>query len=220
VKTKPRFKTQAITLKLIKMKKILNIVSSAKGNNSFSVKLSNAIIDKLLAAYPDSQVKTHDLTANPLPHLHESQLTAFFTPVEQRTDSHKELVSYSDQAIQDLKEADFVVIGVPLYNFNIPSSLKAWVDHVVRAGITFSYADGAPKGLVTNKKVYLAMASGGVYSDGPMKPYDFAEPFLRFILSFIGLNDITTFRVEGTSMPDLAAAAFPKAVEAVNEYAF
>lgn len=202
------------------MKKILNIVSSAKGNNSYSIKLSNAIIDKLLAAYPDSQVKTHDLTANPLPHLHESQLNAFFTPEEKRTDSHKELVSYSDQAIKDLKEADFVVIGVPLYNFNIPSSLKAWVDHVVRAGITFSYADGAPKGLVTNKKVYLAMASGGVYSDGPMKPYDFAEPFLRFILSFMGLNDITTFRVEGTSLPDLANAAFPKAVEAVNEYAF
>lgn len=202
------------------MKKILNIVSSAKGNNSYSIKLSNAIIDKLLAAYPDSQVKTHDLTANPLPHLHESQLNAFFTPVEQRTESHKQLVSYSDQAIQDLKEADFVVIGVPLYNFNIPSSLKAWVDHVVRAGITFSYADGAPKGLVINKKVYLAMATGGVYSEGPMKAYDFAEPFLRFILGFIGLNDITTFRVEGTSLPHLQDAAFPKAVEAVNEYAF
>lgn len=202
------------------MKKILNIVSSAKGNNSFSIKLSNAIIDKLLAAYPDSQVKTHDLTANPLPHLHENQLNAFFTPEEKRTDSHKELVSYSEQAIQDLKEADFVVIGVPLYNFSIPSSLKAWIDNVVRAGITFSYADGAPKGLVTNKKVYLAMASGGIYSDGPMKQYDFAEPFLRFILSFIGLNNITTFRVEGTSLPDLAATAFPKAVEAVNEYAF
>lgn len=202
------------------MKKILNIVSSAKGANSFSIKLSNAIIDKLLAAHPDSQVKTHDLTANPLPHLHENQLNAFFTPEEQRTDSHKQLVDYSDQAIQDLKEADIIVIGVPLYNFSIPSALKAWVDHVVRRGITFKYENGAPQGLITNKKVYLAMATGGVYSDGPMKPYDFAEPFLRFILSFIGLNDITTFRVEGTSVPDLADAAFPKAVEAVNEYAF
>jgi FMN-dependent NADH-azoreductase len=202
------------------MKKILHIVSSAKGNNSFSIKLGNAIIDKLLAAYPGSHVKTHDLTANPLPHLHENELAAFFTPAEQRTDSHKELVSYSDQAIQDLKEADFVVIGVPLYNFSIPSSLKAWIDHVVRAGITFNYVDGAPKGLVTNKKVYLAMASGGIYSDGPMKPYDFAEPFMRFILSFIGLNDITTFRVEGTSFPQLKDSAFPKAVEAVNEFAF
>jgi FMN-dependent NADH-azoreductase len=202
------------------MKKILNIVSSAKGNNSYSIKLSNAIIDKLLAAHPDSQVKTHDLTVNPLPHLFEDQVAAFYTPAEQRTDSHKQLVSYSDQAIQDLKEADFVVIGVPLYNFNIPSTLKSWIDNIVRHGLTFKYENGAPQGLVVNKKVYLAMATGGVYSDGPMKPYDFAEPFLRFILSFIGLNDITTFRVEGTAIPDLADAAFPKAVEAVNEYAF
>ncbi len=98
--------------------------------------LSNAIIDKLLAAYPDSQVKTHDLTVNPLPHLFEDQVAAFYTPAEQRTDSHKKLVSYSDQAIQDLKEADFVVIGVPLYNFNIPSTLKSWIDNVVRHGLT------------------------------------------------------------------------------------
>jgi len=202
------------------MKKILNIVSSAKGNNSYSIKLANAIIDKLLAAYPGSHIKTHDLTANPLPHLHENQLNAFFTPVEKLSESHKQLVDYSDQAIQDLKEADIIVIGVPLYNFSIPSALKAWVDHVVRRGITFNYENGAPYGLVTNKKVYLAMASGGVYSDGPMKPYDFAEPFLRFVLSFIGLNDITTFRVEGTSLPELAEAAFPKAADAVNAYAF
>ncbi|OQP44756.1 FMN-dependent NADH-azoreductase [Niastella yeongjuensis] len=202
------------------MKKILNIVSSAKGNNSYSIKLSNAIIDKLLAAYPDSQVKTHDLTANPLPHLFEDQVAAFYTPAEQRTDDHKKLVSYSDQAIQDLKEADFVVIGVPLYNFNIPSSLKSWIDNIVRHNITFKYENGAPQGMVVNKKVYLAMATGGIYSEGPMKPYDFAEPFLRFILSFIGLNDITTFRVEGTAIPDLANAAFPKAVETVNEHVF
>lgn len=202
------------------MKKILNIVSSAKGEHSFSNKLSNAIIDKLLTVYPDSTVKTHDLTKNPLPHLHPEQLTAFFTPDENRTPDHKDLVSYSDQAINDLKEADIIVIGVPLYNFSIPSSLKAWVDNVVRAGITFNYIDGAPKGLVTNKKVYLAMATGGVYSDGPMKPYDFAEPFLRFILNFIGLNDVTTFRVEGTSLPHLKDSAFPKAVETVEEFAF
>jgi len=202
------------------MKKILNIVSSAKGKDGFSNKLSDSIIDKLLTVYPGSHVKTHDLNANPLPHLAPDQLAAFFTPEEQRTDNHKELVSYSDQAIQDVKEADLIVIGVPLYNFTIPSSLKAWVDHIVRAGITFSYVDGAPKGLVTNKKVYLAMASGGIYSDGPMKPYDFAEPFLRFILSFIGLNDITTFRVEGSAFPQFKDSAFPKAVESVKEYAF
>ncbi|HEY8894087.1 MAG TPA: NAD(P)H-dependent oxidoreductase [Niastella sp.] len=202
------------------MKKILNIVSSAKGKHSFSIKLSDAIIDKLLTAYPGSHVKTHDLTANPMPHLQERQLEAFFTPEDLRTPDHKDAVSYSDQAIQDLKEADIIVIGVPLYNFSIPSALKAWIDHVVRRGITFSYGDDGPKGLITNKKVYLAVASGGIYSDGPMKSYDFAEPFVRFILNFIGLNDITTFRVEGTNVPQLKDAAFPKAIESVNEFAF
>jgi FMN-dependent NADH-azoreductase len=107
-----------------------------------------------------------------------------------------------------------------LYNFGIPSVLKAWVDHVARAGVTFSYADGTPKGLVINKKVYLAIASGGIYSEGPMQPLDFAEPFLRGSLGWLGMKDITTFRVEGTSIPQFSESALPKAVGQVNEFAF
>jgi FMN-dependent NADH-azoreductase len=112
------------------------------------------------------------------------------------------------------------VIGVPLYNFGIPSTLKSWVDHIARSGLTFSYGDGTPKGLVTNKKVYLAIASGGIYSDGPMQSFDFTEPFLRKLLGFLGMNDITTFRVEGTGMPQLSETALPKALGQVNEFAF
>lgn len=112
-------------------------------------------------------------------------------------------------------EADIIVIGVPIYNFNIPSALKAWLDHLVRAGKTFSYQTGRPEGLVKDKKVYLAIASGGVYSDGPMKSYDFAEPYLRAVLGFIGITDITTFRVEGTNVPDLKETALQKGIESV-----
>lgn len=202
------------------MKKILKIVSSAKGDQSFSNKLTGAIIDKLLTVYPGSQLQTRDLATDPLPHLEGPQITAHYTPADQRTADHKEVLRKSDHAIQELMDADILVIGVPLYNFGIPSTLKSWVDHIARSGITFSYGDGTPKGLVTNKKVYLAMASGGIYSEGPMKPLDFAEPFLRGALGFLGMNDITTFRVEGIGVPQLSEAAFPKALGTVQAFAF
>lgn len=202
------------------MKKILNIVSSVKGKDSFSIKLSNAILEKLLTIYPGSNIHTHDLTENPFPHLEESHFAAFYTPEEKRTKDHKEAIVHSDGAIKEIMGADIIVIGVPLYNFGIPSTLKAWVDHIVRAGATFSYSNGFPEGLVINKKVYLAIASGGVYSDGPMKSYDFTEPFLRTALGFIGMTDITAFRVEGTFVPEFKETALPKALGMVNEFAF
>ncbi len=202
------------------MKKILNIVTSVKGENSFSNKLSNTLIEKLLSVYPGSTVNTRDLANNPFPHLEESNFTALYTPEVSRTEEHKDALINSDKAIKELMEADIIVIGVPLYNFGIPSTLKSWIDHIARAGVTFSYADGAPKGLVVDKKVYLAISSGGVYSEGPMKSYDFTEPYLRAALGFIGMKDITVFRIEGTNVPGVKETALPKAVESVSEYAF
>jgi FMN-dependent NADH-azoreductase len=219
VKTKTQLNASNSS-KLIIMKKILNIVSSAKADQSFSNKLSGAIIDKLLTVYPGSQIQTRDLAADPLPHLQGPQIAAHYTPAELRTADHKEVLSKSDQAIQELMDADILVIGAPLYNFGIPSTLKSWVDHIARSGITFSYGDGAPKGLVNNKKIYLAIASGGIYSDGPMKSFDFAEPYLRGALGFLGMNDINTFRVEGTGMQNEMEIALPKALGLVNEFAF
>ncbi|HEY8958316.1 FMN-dependent NADH-azoreductase, partial [Chitinophaga sp.] len=110
---------------------------------------------------------------------------------------------------------DIVVIAVPVYNFNIPSALKAWIDHVVRAGRTFSYGADGPKGLLKDKKIYLAIASGGVYSDGPLKAIDYTEPYLKTVFGFIGLHDVTTFRVEGVSSPELKETALQKGLESV-----
>lgn len=202
------------------MKKILNIVTSVKGNESFSIKLSAAILEKLSSVYPNSEVHIRDLAKSPLPHLEETQFAAFQTPGEMRTDEHNEAIKQSDEAIKELMEADIIVIGVPLYNFGIPSTLKAWIDHIARAGVTFSYGTGAPKGLVINKKVYLAISSGGVYSEGPMKNYDFTESYLRAVLGFIGMTDVSVFRVEGIFVPELAATAMPKALERVTAHAF
>ncbi|MEP6676825.1 MAG: NAD(P)H-dependent oxidoreductase [Ferruginibacter sp.] len=198
------------------MKKVLNIISSPRGEASYSIKLSNAIVEKIKTAYPGSEVKTHDLTHSPFPHLEESHLTSFFTPKENLSAINKEAIKHSDEAISEINDADIIVIGAPLYNFSIHSTLKAWIDHISRSGITFKYSDKGPEGLVKNKKVYLAIASGGVYSEGPMKAYDFVEPYLKTFLGFIGMTDVTTIRVEGLSIPVVQDNALQKAIDSIH----
>lgn len=202
------------------MKKILHITASINGAASQSTKLSLEIINKLKRTHPEHTVKTLDLSQNTFPHIEGFQVGSFFTPEEVRTNEQKDAVAYSDQAVADLLESDIIVIGVPLYNLGVPSSLKSWIDHVVRAGKTFSYVDGAPQGLLSGKKAYLAIASGSVFSEGPLQSWDFSEPYLRTILGFIGIKDITTFRVEGVSMPATKETAVPKALAAVEAHAF
>lgn len=197
------------------MKKILNVISSARGTASNSTQLANAIIERLTEQHPGSTVKLRDLADRHYPHLEESHLNAFFAPAENQTPESKKAAQHSDEAIKEVMEADTIVIGVPIYNFNIPSALKAWLDHLVRAGKTFSYQTGRPEGLVRDKKVYLAIASGGVYSDGPMRSYDFAEPYLRAVLGFIGITEVSTFRAEGTNIPDLKETALQKGIESI-----
>jgi FMN-dependent NADH-azoreductase len=194
------------------MKKILHIVSSPRGGASYSIQLGEAIIAKLLAANPGSTVKTVNLVQQHWPHLEEAHLTSFFTPVDQHTDNDREAIRHSEEAIGDIREAEILVIGAPMYNFTIHSTLKAWIDHIVRRGVTFGYSDKGPEGLIKGKKVYIAVSSGGVYSDGPMKHADFIEPYLRFILGFIGLTDITFVRAEGLALPDLKDTALEKAI--------
>jgi FMN-dependent NADH-azoreductase len=198
------------------MKKILHIVSSPRGGASYSIQLGNAIIKKLLTQHPGSTVKTVNLVEQRWPHLEEAHLASFYTPVDKYTDDNREAVRHSNEAIQDIQDADLLVIGAPMYNFNIHSSLKAWIDHVVRSGKTFAVTAGGAEGLIKGKKVYVALSSGYVYSDGPMKSMDFMEPYLRTILGFIGLTDLTIFRVEGTAIEDLKDHAMDKAVASIH----
>jgi FMN-dependent NADH-azoreductase len=175
--------------------------------------LGEAIIAKVLVGNPGSTVKTVNLVDQHWPHLEEAHLTSFFTPVDKHTERDRQAIQHSEEAIGDIQDADILVIGAPMYNFSIHSTLKAWIDHVVRSGITFRYAEKGPEGLVKKgKKVYVAVSTGGIYSEGPMKQADFIEPYLRFILGFIGLNDIEFVRAEGLAIPDLKDHAVEKAI--------
>lgn len=200
--------------------KILNILSSINAEGSQSQKLVEAINKRMVEAYPESRIITRNLAKQPVPHLEAVHYNAFNSDPGFLSDADAAAVFHSDAAISELLDADAIVIGAPLYNFTIPGTLKSWIDQVVRQGRTFKYENGTPAGLLAGKKVYLAIATGGIYSEGPMKDIDFIEPYLRTALGFIGLTDITSFRVEGTKIPGVRESALEKAVKTVSEYSF
>lgn len=197
------------------MKNILHIISSPRGDASYSIKLGNAVIDKISNLHPGTTVKVRNVAHENLPHLSSSHLESFFTPQEQRTSANLETIRESEEAVAEVFAADIIVIGVPLYNFGMPSSLKAWIDHIVRSGVTFKYGANGVEGLLKDKKVYVALASGGVYSEGPMQFMDSVTPYLRNVFSFIGVTDIEIVRAEGTSMPDLMETALEKGISSI-----
>lgn len=197
------------------MSRILNIISSPRGEASNSIKLANAIIDELKEKDPAAAVQVRDLTINPLPYLEVAHLNAFFTPIENHTDADKAAIKHSNDAIKEIMDADVLVIGAPMYNFGTPAVLKSWFDHIGRAGITFKYTAEGPVGLITGKKAYIALASGGVYSSGDAAAYDFVTPYIKAFLGFIGITDVTVVRAEGFAVADLQATALDKAIDSI-----
>jgi len=177
---------------------ILHVESSPLGERSVSRKLAARILAELKAKHPHSKIIERDLATNPFPHLNGLTVGAFFTPPEQRNEMLSDAIKLSDQAVDEVLAADSIVIGAPMHNFSIPSALKAWIDHIVRTGRTVRYTEWGPEGLVpSGKKVIIASARGGFYSDGPMKALDYQETYLKSVLEFIGLTDITFVRAEG-----------------------
>lgn len=198
------------------MKRILHLMSSLKGHDqSYSIKLGRAIVDKVVEKYPGSTVEELNLVEEEVPHLSPAMLAAMFTPAEQLTPEGKELARYSEEAIEKLKGADIIVVGAPLYNFTIHTPLKSWMDHVSRAGVTFKYTENGPVGLVTGKKVYVAMSSGGIYSEGPSQAYDFVVPYIKALFGFLGMTDVSVFRAEGVALPELQEAALEKGIASI-----
>jgi len=187
------------------MKNILLIQSSPRGLESYSQKVARSVVSDLEKRHPDAKVTVRDLAQNPPPHVGEAFVAGISTGPEQRTTEQTKALALSDMLIDELFAADIIVLAVPMYNFGPPSTLKAWIDHVVRVGRTVSYSTKGPEGALKGKRVILVFARGGVYSDGAAKSLDFQEPYLRAILGFIGLTDIEVVPVEGIAMSAIGA---------------
>lgn len=198
------------------MKRILHLMSSIQGKNANSIKLGHAIVDKIMDKYPGSTLEELNLVDTGIPHLNATVLRTFFMPGDQLNDEEKESIRLSNELVKQLMSADIIVIGAPLYNFTIHTSLKAWIDHVTRAGITFGYGENGPVGKVTGKKIYVAMSSGGIFSEGPGKANDFVGPYLKAFLGFLGMTDVTVFRAEGLKVPDVKEHAMQKAIDSLK----
>jgi len=180
------------------------VVNSSPRAESLSRSLVKRVVDGLKAKKPDTTVIERDLSASPFPHLTEQHLAAYFTPAEQRSPELQELIKLSDTAVDELLAADVLVIGSPMWNFGVPSVLKAWIDHVARAGRTFSYTANGPVGLATGKKAIIVSSRGGVYSQGPMTSFEHQESLLKSVLAFIGITDVEFIRAEGLAMGEEA----------------
>jgi FMN-dependent NADH-azoreductase len=176
------------------MSHILVINSSAAGRDSVSRVLVADAVSKLLEANPAAHVTHRDLGENPPPHLVSQTLNGVRGTAT--TESEFAARRLSDELIAELKAADTVVIGAPMYNFSVPTTLRAWFDHVLRAGVTFKYVDGAVRGLLGGKRVIVIESRGGLYSEGPAQAVDFQEPYLKHLLGFIGIADVTFVRAE------------------------
>jgi FMN-dependent NADH-azoreductase len=174
------------------IKTLLRIDSSARRGDSVSRAIGDEVVDRLAARYPGMKVVEIDL-ADGVPHIDADWVAANFTPAEQRSAGQRERLAGSDHAVAMLRDADAIVLTAPIYNFSVPSALKAWIDHVCRAGLTFRYTADGPQGLLHDRPVYLVMASGGVPFGSPV---DFASGYLRQVLRFIGIDDVRLIGAE------------------------
>ena len=194
--------------------KILQINGAARSNGANSTKLADSITTRLKAKYPQATVEVRDLAANPHPVLDEAALGALFTPADQRTPEQAARVALDDALIAQVQSADVIVLGVPMYNFGIPVQLKTWIDAIARAGVTFQYTANGPEGLIKGKKVYLALARGGMYRD---TPNDSQVPYLKTVLGFLGMTDVECVYAEGLAMgAEGAVQSFAKAEETLD----
>lgn len=195
--------------------KILQINTAARSEGANSSKLADAISSRLKVKHPEAVLEVRDLAANPHPVLDEAALGALFTPPDQRTPDQAARVALDDALIAQTQSADVIILGVPMYNFGVPVQLKTWIDAIARAGVTFRYTENGPEGLIKGKKVYLALARGGIYRD---TPNDSQVPYLKTVLGFLGMTDIECVYAEGLAMGEEAAVkAFASAEAQLDE---
>lgn len=177
--------------------KILQIKSSVFSGNGQSSRLADQFVAELRAQNPGAEVVERDLAAEPVPHLDGARVGAFFAKPDERSAEQKAVIAYSDQLIQELRSADVLVLGLPMYNFGVPSQLKAWFDHIARAGETFKYTEKGAVGLLNGKKAYVFASRGGLYAG---TPNDWQTQFVRHFLGFIGITDVAFVYAEGLAL--------------------
>jgi FMN-dependent NADH-azoreductase len=181
------------------MPTLLHIDSSPLGQASISRHLSNEFVQNWKRANSGGKIITRDLTTTPIGPITAAWVGAAYAPEESRTPEQREVLTLSDTLIAELQSADEYVLGVPMHNFGIPSTVKLWIDQIARVGKTFSYADGAPAGLLKGKRASFLLTSGGVYDAGTaMASFNFVEPYLRAVFSFLGVTDASFLNAGGT----------------------
>jgi len=180
------------------MKTLLKIQSSLFGANGHSSRLVDEFAAQWLANNPGGRVVTRDLAQQPVPHLSAERIQAFATPPADRSEAQQAVTDYSDALIAELQAADEIVLGVPMYNFSVPSTLRAYFDHIGRAGITFRYTASGPEGLVKGKRAYVFITRGGFYSAAD----DTQTPYVRNFLAFIGITDVAFVHAEGLNISE------------------
>ncbi|MBC7692152.1 MAG: NAD(P)H-dependent oxidoreductase [Methylotenera sp.] len=185
-------------------------IQASPMESSASREVSTALVQRLLERERNSRISKNTFagvkirsvsTEDSVPHWTAAQVQASFTPPESRSSQQTRLLDFSDELCNELIQADTVVIATPMWNFSIPSALKAWIDHIVRVGVTFRYGAHGPEGLLSpNKELHLVVSSGGMYSQGPLTELDHASSYLRHVFGFMGIQKITLIRVENTAM--------------------
>jgi FMN-dependent NADH-azoreductase len=197
------------------MTNVLIIDSAATGDSSVTRRLTGEI-EAILRGRGPVRIVRRDVGTDTIPHL-TAETTPAIRGAEPITEAAREALALSDALIAELQAADLVVIGAPMYNFGIASTLKTWFDHVLRAGITFRYSQAGPEGLLKGKKTIVIESRAGLYSSGPSAAMDSQEPHLRTLLGFMGLDDATFVRVEKLAFgPDQAAASIAEAMEELH----
>jgi len=181
------------------MNTLLQLNNSLFSDDGKSSRLADEFVERVRAQHPQARVIRRDLADHPVPHLEQATFTAGLTAPDERTPEQARAAALADTLVDELLAADALVIGVPVYNFLIPSTLKAWFDHVARAGTTFRYTENGPIGLVEGTPAYVFVTSGGRYSGTDA---DFAANYVRHMLGFLGIDDVTVTRAEGLAVSE------------------
>jgi FMN-dependent NADH-azoreductase len=199
------------------MTNVLIIDSAATGEASVSRKLTREAAERLQRRDPTARIVLRDIGSAPIPHLTEKTVPAIRAGIVENEEARAAL-ALSDELIAELQEADLIILGAPMYNFGMPSTLKAWFDHVLRARVTFRYTEAGPEGLLKGKKAIVVETRAGLYSEGPAAAMDSQEPHLRTLLGFMGIDDVTFVRAEKLAFgPEIAEAALADAAEKIDD---